>query len=77
MSCCCATHLCADLAGVSAQGLQHACSHALALAQQAQQDVLRANVVVACGARGVQQQEQQAACECGCDTAALQYLCFS
>lgn len=41
------THLSADLLGVGAQGLQHAGGHALTLAQQAQQDVLRANVVVA------------------------------
>ena len=38
----------ADLGGVRAQRLQHARRDALALAQQAQQDVLRADVVVAC-----------------------------
>ena len=41
-------HLRADLLRVGAQGLEHAGGHALALAQQAQQDVLGANVVVAC-----------------------------
>jgi hypothetical protein len=45
--CCCGPHLGADLGGVCAQRLQHARGHALALAQQAQQDVLRADVVVA------------------------------
>lgn len=42
------TDLGTNLGGVSAQGLQHACSDALALTQQAQKDVLSANVVVAC-----------------------------
>ena len=37
-----------DLRGVSAQGLQNPGSHTLALAQEAEQDVLCSNVVVAC-----------------------------
>ena len=41
-------HLCADFLWVGAQGFQHARSHALALTQQPQQDVLGADVVVAC-----------------------------
>ena len=39
-----------DLRGVSAQGLQNPGSHTLALAQEAEQDVLCADVVVACEA---------------------------
>jgi len=38
----------ADLGGVGAEGLEDAGGDALALAQQAQQDVLGADVVVAC-----------------------------
>ena len=39
-----------NLRGVSAQGFQHPGSYALALAQEAEQDVLCADVVVACEA---------------------------
>ena len=46
------THLCADLGRVSAQGLEHSRGDALALTQQTQQDVLSANVVVACRGAG-------------------------
>ena len=37
-----------DLAGICAQRIQAACSHALAFPQQAEQNVLCANVVVTC-----------------------------
>ena len=42
------TNLCADLGGVSSQGLQHSGCHTLTLTQEAQQNVLCANVVVTC-----------------------------
>ena len=45
------TNLGADLGRVSAKGFKHACGHALALTKQTQQDVLSANVVVACRER--------------------------
>ena len=41
-------YLRSDLGGVSPQRLQHTCCHTLSLAQQAEQDVLGADVVVAC-----------------------------
>ena len=47
------TDLCADLGGVSSQGLQDPSCHTLALTQEAKQDVLRTNVVVACGSIAV------------------------
>lgn len=44
------TYLSADLGWVCTQCLQHARSNTLTLTQQTQQDVLSANVVVACAA---------------------------